>query len=191
MKKLQSLKLLIGILALAAIVLISSTYMISTAPKEYVYSEDLTFGQIYIASSQQIHNEAKLAFDNNKYAPWIASNAGNNQWVSVEFDEPKHIGKLNLEFGRSPGNARNFKLQGYYNGDWNDVYTGVCEDSLNGWHEFEFENSKDYNQYRVLVLDVYPVGSISTISIDEIEMIEIDTEYDVFGKIWTLDGKRT
>lgn len=191
MEKPQLNKLLIGILALAVIVLISSVYMLSTAPKEYVYSEDLTLGQTYDASNHQIHNEPKLAFDDNKYAPWRASNAGNNQWVSVEFDEPKHIGQLNLKFISSPGNARNFKLQGYYNGNWNDVYTGICEDSLSIWHKFEFENNKNYNKYRVLVIDTHPVGSTSTISIAEIEMIEIDTEFDMFGKIWTLDGKRT
>lgn len=191
MKKLQLNKRLIGILALMAIVLISSAYMLSIAPKEYVYSGDLTSGQIYDASSQQTHNEAKLAFDNNIYAPWAASNAGNNQWVSVKFDEPKQIERLRLEFSHKPGNARNFKLQGYKYGNWNDVYTGVCEDSLSRWHNFEFDNNKHYDQYRVLVVDIYPVGSISTISIAEIEMIEIDTEYDVFGTIWTLNGIRT
>lgn len=191
MKKLQLNKRLIGILALTAIVLISAAYVLSTAPKEYVYSGDLTSGQIYDASSQQTHNEAKLAFDNNKYAPWMALDAGNNQWVSVKFNDPKHIGKLTLYFTVQPGNANNFKLQGYSYNKWEDVYVGVCENKMGQWQTFEFENKKDYSQYRVLVIDTYPAGSTSTISIAEIQMIEIDTKYDVFGKIWTLDGKRT
>ena len=184
-------KSVIAILIIAVVGIAAVCSAFSNAPKEYVYSEDLTYGQIYDASSSQSNAMPSEAFDNNIWADssWAASNAENNQWISVEFDEPKHIGQLNLEFGRSPGNARNFKLQGYFNGDWIDVYTGICEDSLSRWHKFEFENKKDYTQYRVLVLDTYPVGSTSTISIAEIEMIEIDTQYDVFGKIWTLDGK--
>ena len=192
MKSLKSKNLIIGTILLIAIVLIGATYVLSTAPKEYVYSEDLTSGQIYDASSSQSNAMPSEAFDNSitSYDTWRASDAGNNQWISVEFDEPKHIGKLNMCFTGTPGNARNFKLQGYKYGNWNDVYTGLCGDILPICHDFEFENKKDYTQYRVLVLDTYP-GGISTIAITEIEMFEIDTEYDVFGKIWTLDGKRT
>ena len=191
MKKIYEKILIAGILLIA--ISIGSIYMISTADKEYVYSEDLTFGQIYDASSWQSTTPPQEAFDNSIFPSnsWYASNAGNNEWVSVEFDEPKHIGQLKLEFSSSPGNTRNFKLQGFSNSEWNDIYTGVCENSLSRWHVFEFENREDYNQYRVFVIDIYPVGSTSTISIAEIEMIEIDTEYDIFGKTITLDGMRT
>ena len=192
MKLLKSKNLIISAIILMVIVLVGATYMLSTAPKEYVYSGDLTSGQTYDASSYVPNiTDPRLAFDDYLISTWSASNAENNQWISVEFDEPKHIGQLNMDFSIGVGNPRNFKLQGYKYGNWNDVYTGVCEDSLSRWHKFEFENKKDYSQYRVLVLDTYPVGGVSTISIAEIKMMEIDTEYNVFGKIWTLDGKRT
>lgn len=111
------------------------------------------------SASDESQQNAYKAFDGNS-SDWWNTNNSTNQWVAYEFTSPVCVTAISLIPDNSSSTSydriKNFKVQGYDNGDWEDIYTGIAQVTTSAVEQsFSFANNKSYAKYRIYVLDSY------------------------------------
>lgn len=169
------MKRVIGSLSIAGMLFLSTS---AFAADSVEYSADLTDGlpsTAFKASSQYSDfHKVQKAFNNvwNEYNSSFFTPSGKytNQWVQVDFNEPKSIAKLNYQadsFNNS--GVKNFKVQSSSDGvTWVDQYVGVAAQNYKV-QSFTWEPSGSYRYWRMFLVNGYGTQYLAA---SEIEMME-------------------
>jgi len=144
------------------------------------YSNDLCNGGTATASIYYVAggNDATKAFDNNLTTHWRTFNQGLNHWIQYLFPETKIIKRYRMTGDLSVDETmpKNWTFLGSNDGsNWVtlDTQSNVTDWVYHEWKTYDIGNTIAYNYYRINV--TAPVSSGTTISIAEIEMMDISS----------------
>ena len=132
------------------------------------YTEDLTGGQVYIASSEFSVPEYQkaYAFDNNETNVWYATGYS-NQWVGVDFGVGISYAVSRIRFRSARINA--FSIDASNNGStWTTIHTNNRANNSN-WQTFDFANTTAYRYWRIQCTGALYSGS--NVDVIEAEMM--------------------
>lgn len=126
------------------------------------------------ASTAGSARPAWYAFDGSNDTSWHATTKSTSQWIEYDFGYDilaKYV--LVRPWANSNGsNVKDYKVQGYKNGVWNDIATGQLPNSTISTFSIPLTgNTEFYRKYRFVVDNVWNTSSTSYASIVELQII--------------------
>lgn len=120
------------------------------------------------ASASVGNANAYKAFDGSTSTYWD-ENYSTNQWIAYENTSSTVVNAVSILpalAGSTYRRIQNFKVEGYKDGNWETIYTGVAQKTSEANPQvFDFSNIESYTKHRLYVVDTYDGTYIGIISL--------------------------
>lgn len=137
--------------------IVNSTYIESVLNKKVPTMTSNTTPSGTASASVGDSNAYKV-FDGNSSTYWD-ENYSTNQWVAYENTSPTVVNAVSILSaiaGSTYRRIQNFKVEGYKDGEWETIYTGVYQKTSEATPQvFDFSNIESYTKHRLYVVDTY------------------------------------